>query len=207
MGPQRRLGIYVGFDSPFIIRYLEPIIGDVFTAHFADFHFNESVFPPSGGRKVDSRRTTRNYLECIYNVSFDPCINQCELEVQRIIHFQNIVNQFLDAFIGTKKVTKSHIPAANALAWFDVLEEQLENESKIRLKCGRIRLKHGRPIGSKDITPRKMRIQRRIDTLEKVHDKQKASIEAYDKQKALKEVYGKQKALVEAYIEKKPKDV
>ena len=43
MGSQRRLEIYVGFDSPSIIRYLEPLTDDVFTAHFADCHFNESV--------------------------------------------------------------------------------------------------------------------------------------------------------------------
>jgi hypothetical protein len=52
MGPQRRLGIYVGFDSPSIIRYLEPLTGDVFTARFADCHFNETVFPPLGGGKL-----------------------------------------------------------------------------------------------------------------------------------------------------------
>ena len=51
MGPQRRLGIYVGFDSPSIIRYLEPLTDDVFTARFADSHFNESVFPSLGGEK------------------------------------------------------------------------------------------------------------------------------------------------------------
>ena len=32
MGPQRRLGIYVGFESPSIIKYLEPLTGDPFTA-------------------------------------------------------------------------------------------------------------------------------------------------------------------------------
>ena len=36
MGPQRRLGIYIGFDSPSIIRYLEPLTGDIFIARFAD---------------------------------------------------------------------------------------------------------------------------------------------------------------------------
>ena len=77
---------------------------------------------------------------------FYPCANQCELEVQRIIHFQNLANQLPDTFIDTKKVTKSHIPTANALALIDVPKGRLENESKI---C----LKRGRPIGSKDITP------------------------------------------------------
>ena len=47
--PQRRLEIYVGFDSPSIIRYLEPLTGDVFRARFADCHFNEIVFPQLGG--------------------------------------------------------------------------------------------------------------------------------------------------------------
>ena len=77
---------------------------------------------------------------------FDPHTNQCELKVQRIIHLQNLANQLADAFIDTKKVTKSHNPATNTLVRIDVLEGHLENEYKIRRKCGR-------PIGSKDITP------------------------------------------------------
>ena len=56
----------------------------------------------------------------------------------------------LDAFIETKKVTKSYIPIANIPARIDVPIGQLTNESKIRLKCGR-------PVGSKDVTPQKMR--------------------------------------------------
>ncbi|KAK4397416.1 hypothetical protein Sango_1578200 [Sesamum angolense] len=32
MGPQRRLGIYIGFESSSIIKYLEPMTGDQFTA-------------------------------------------------------------------------------------------------------------------------------------------------------------------------------
>ena len=51
MSPQCRLGIYMGFDSPSIIRYLEPLTGDVFKEHFEDFHFNETIFPTLGGEK------------------------------------------------------------------------------------------------------------------------------------------------------------
>ena len=90
---------------------------------------------------------------------FDHCTNKCELEVQRIIHFQNLENQLPNVFINIKKVTESHIPAANAPTRIDVPEGQLGNEYKIRLK-------RGRSISSKDITPRKRRTQRRIDTLE-----------------------------------------
>ena len=49
MGPQHCLGIYVSFQSSSIINYLEPLIGEVFTAHFLDCHFDENVFPPLGG--------------------------------------------------------------------------------------------------------------------------------------------------------------
>jgi hypothetical protein len=36
IGPQRRLGIYVGYESVFVIRYLEPLTGDVYTARLVD---------------------------------------------------------------------------------------------------------------------------------------------------------------------------
>ena len=42
----------MGFDSPSIIRYLEPLTGDMFTARFADCHFDETVFPSLGGEKI-----------------------------------------------------------------------------------------------------------------------------------------------------------
>jgi hypothetical protein len=39
MGPQRQQGIYIGYDSPSIIRYMEPTTTDVFKARFVDCHF------------------------------------------------------------------------------------------------------------------------------------------------------------------------
>jgi hypothetical protein len=36
MGPHRKLGIYVGYQSPSIIKYLEPLTWDLYTARFAD---------------------------------------------------------------------------------------------------------------------------------------------------------------------------
>ena len=81
MGPQRGLGIYVGFDSPFIIRYLEPLTRDVFTVRFADCHFKESVFPPLGGEKLVLKE--RREITCNSSIMshFDHRTNQCELEV------------------------------------------------------------------------------------------------------------------------------
>ena len=114
MGPQQRLEIYVGFDSPCIIRYLEPLTDDVFIVRFADCHFNESVFPSLGGENsIPEERREISWKTSTTMTHLDLRTNQCELEVQRIIHLQNLANQLPDAFIDTKKVTKSHILAVN----------------------------------------------------------------------------------------------
>ena len=85
-GPQRRLSIYVGFDSPFIIRYLESLTGDLFTARFADCRFDEINFSQLGGEKKKLKS------EIAWKVSslshFDPRSPVCEQEVQKIIHLQ-----------------------------------------------------------------------------------------------------------------------
>ena len=83
MGPQRSLGIYVGYESPSIIKYLEPLTGDLFTPQFANCHFNEIVFPTLRGdnKQLDKdKEITWNTLSLSH---FNPCIKQCELEVQK----------------------------------------------------------------------------------------------------------------------------
>ena len=81
MGPQRRLEIYIGFDSPSIIKYLEPLTGGVFRARFADFHFDEVNFLLLG---VDKLPKEERY-EIFWNASFmshlDPRTAQCDKEV------------------------------------------------------------------------------------------------------------------------------
>ncbi|XP_058733845.1 uncharacterized protein LOC131605515 [Vicia villosa] len=144
MGPQRRMGIYVGYESPSIIKYLEPTTGDLFTARFADCHFDESNFPTLGGEnKKLEKDISWNEVSLSH---LDPRTKQYELEVQKIIHLQNLANQLPNAFTDPKGVTKSYIPAANAPIKTDIPVGQ-SNESQPRLK-------RGRPIGSKDKNPR-----------------------------------------------------
>jgi len=156
MGPQRRLGVYVGFVSPSIIRYLESLTGDIFKARFEDCHFDENIFPSLGKEKS----LPKAQQEITWNNStlshFDPRTNQCELEVQKIIHLQSIANQLVDIFTDNKKIVKSHILAANTPSKIEVSIGQsiniAANESKARLKCGR-------PIDAKDKIPWKRKAQ------------------------------------------------
>lgn len=151
MGPQRRLGIYVGFESPSIIKYLEPMTGDQFTARYLDCHFDETMFPALGGE--DKEIIKKEIAWNATSMSFmDPRTNESELEVQRIIHLQNIANRLPDALIDTKRVTKSYFPAENVPARLEVPGVTL-NQSKA---CeSQLRRKRGRPLGSKDSNPRK----------------------------------------------------
>ena len=107
---------------------------------------------------------------------------------------QNLANQLPYAFLDIKKVIKSHIPTANALALINVLERQLVNESKIRIKPER-------SIDSIEITPCKRRTQRKIGAPKEVNIEQKVHVEAYDKRKAPIKAYGEKKAPTKAYGE------
>jgi hypothetical protein len=81
MGPHRRMEIYVGFQSLSILKYLEPLMVDLFTSHFADYIFNEDYFPALGGdnkfindgRKIDWDDTSI--------LSSDPGTKETELQV------------------------------------------------------------------------------------------------------------------------------
>jgi hypothetical protein len=66
MGPQRRLRIYIGFHSPSIIKYLEPLTGDIFTARFVDCQFDETIFPNLRERKRKAEKACN--LKCIINI-------------------------------------------------------------------------------------------------------------------------------------------
>ena len=73
-------------DKAHPLRYLEPLTGDVFTTCFVDCHFNESVFLSLGREKsIPEERQEITWNASIMS-HLDPRTNQCELEVQMIIH-------------------------------------------------------------------------------------------------------------------------
>ena len=115
MGPHRKLGVYVGYETPSIIKYLEPKTGDLFTARYADSIFDEDHFPAlGGGLYLKSKKCREIEWNDTGFHSIDPRTKDTELEVQRIINLQQLANNLPDAFTDIRGVSKSHIPAANA---------------------------------------------------------------------------------------------
>ena len=119
MGPQRRLGIYVGYDSTKIIRYLEPLTGDLFTARFADCHFDETLFPPLGGGETSQQRQELSWSVPTLS-HLDPRTSQCETEVKRLLSLQHVSDSMPDSFADIARVTRSHIPVANVPARLEI---------------------------------------------------------------------------------------
>jgi hypothetical protein len=114
MGPHRRMGIYMGFQSPSILKYMEPLTGDLFTVRFADGIFNEDHFLALGGDNkfiIDGQKIDWGDKSIL---SSDPHTKETELQVQKILELQQIASNLPDAFTNYKGVTKSLNHAVNA---------------------------------------------------------------------------------------------
>ena len=114
MGPQRKLGIYIDYESPSILKYLEHITGDQFIAQYVECIFDEDHFLEFGG---DKNQILKGCREISWNVKdlqyLDPRTSQTKLKVHKIINLQYFASNMPNEFIGYKGVTKSHIPAVN----------------------------------------------------------------------------------------------
>jgi hypothetical protein len=81
MGPHRKMGIYLGYHSPLIIKYLEPLIEDLFMTRYANCIFNEDHFLILGA----DYKYHSEYQEINWDnksiISSDPHTKEIELQV------------------------------------------------------------------------------------------------------------------------------
>jgi hypothetical protein len=81
MGPHRKMGIFMEHLSPSIIKYLEPLIGDLFTAQYADCIFNEEHFPALGGEFKYHTKCPQINWDALDTLKEDPRTAESELQV------------------------------------------------------------------------------------------------------------------------------
>jgi hypothetical protein len=159
MGPHRKMGIYVGYLSPSIIKYLDPLTGDLLTARYADCIFNEEHFSALGGEFKYHTECPEINWDALDTQKEDPRTTESELQVQRIIHLQNAANNLPDSFTVSKSVTKSHIPARN-------VPERIEVPNKT------IRLPSSEESGRSTENPRKRKRKQRKESSNTVNETQ-----------------------------------
>nr|GEV26934.1 T-complex protein 1 subunit epsilon [Tanacetum cinerariifolium] len=109
----------------------------------------KAIFLPLGGeKKTHEKDVSWSEPSLLY---LDLRTKQSETEVQKIMHLQEIANQLHDAFTDTKRVTKSHIPAANAPTRIELPNKQadagyLSDPHKARSQTGYVFLNGGTVI-------------------------------------------------------------
>ena len=153
LGATRMLGIYIGFQSASIIRYLDPATGESFVAHISRCKFDESIFPKLGVDK-DNRELNFKYEE-INPLKTDPYNGQGEKEVRRLLHLHEIARNHPHVFTPTESVTRSKINHASNYPAKVQLDAKPSHDVKHQGK-------RGRPHGAKDLHPRKRRTKAEI---------------------------------------------
>jgi hypothetical protein len=113
MGPHRKMGIYVGFQSPSILKYLESLMGYLFTAWFADCIFNEDHFLTLGGDNKFIDDTQEIVGDDKIILSSNSRTKEIDLQVEKILELQQIGSNLSDVFTDYKGITKSLNPAVN----------------------------------------------------------------------------------------------
>ena len=156
LGPQRMLGIYVGYESPSIIRYLDPKTGQMFRARLADCVFDELVFPCLGEMTEQRGQTSGGDLEPRKDWLFlprdgppvstrAPDAGRVESFVRETIELTNIAEKAPDLMAPVQGVTRAigiGSEVMNAPATIDV--------GSAPAKIVEARKRPGRPLGSKN---------------------------------------------------------
>lgn len=148
MGPQRQKGIYIGYDSTSIIRFLEPATTHVFMVRYMDYQFCEEIFPPL--------QTMKNLVALAHQLELkwqmqniftnDPRTRQADEEVRCILHLKEMLEKLPDAFNDAATMTCSHVEVENAPARLQMDHGPASKAAP----CA----KRGCPPGSRDTQPR-----------------------------------------------------
>jgi hypothetical protein len=100
--------MYIGFDSPSIIRYLVPSTGVVHKARFENCRFIETVFPKLPSQPNSPPLVFRAPETLTMNP--DPRTAISETEVQKLLHLQSIAHQIPDSFESGSRILRNPIP-------------------------------------------------------------------------------------------------
>jgi hypothetical protein len=93
----------VGYLSPWIIKYLEPLTGDLLTAQCIDCIFNEEHFWALGGELKYHTECLKINWDALDTLKEDPRTIESELQVQRIINLHIATNNLPDSSTVSKK--------------------------------------------------------------------------------------------------------
>ena len=96
LAPHRIRAIYLGYDSPSIIRYKLPKSDDIYKARFQNCKFIETKFPGTPNLATSKALNFKD-LETL-TLNPDPRTALAETEVRKLIKLQNLAENIPDGF-------------------------------------------------------------------------------------------------------------
>ena len=109
MTPHRIRGIYLGYDSPSIIRYKLPRSDDIYKARFQNCKFIENKFPGSQ-TKTDQSLNFKD-LETL-TLNPDPRTALADSEVRKLLNLQHLAENIPDGFHSGPRIVRSPVPGS-----------------------------------------------------------------------------------------------
>lgn len=173
LGPQRTLGIYVGYDSHSIIRYLEPKTGAMFRARFADCVFDETLFPALGEPNVDPLATLekdQRTREMKSNLFEERPQRSAIFQGQTLNHqrVEQNVRDIVTLHRIAERAPHAFAPEQGVMAVEGIGSIVKNNPTSVQVgppaKDVSPRKKAGRPPGAKDKNPRKRRTNEELNS-------------------------------------------
>ena len=110
IGPHRQEGIYVGFDSKSIIRYLGPTTGALFRARFANCRFLEFVFPTLRAVPKPKYQDLNFIAPKILTMNPDPPTALSNTEVIKLLNLKSLAENTPDGFSSEPRIIRHPLP-------------------------------------------------------------------------------------------------
>jgi hypothetical protein len=108
IGAHRQLGVYVGFDSPSIIRYLDPSTGNLYKARFFNCRFIETKFPTL---TLPSNPTPLNFgAPETLTLNPDPPTSLPNTEVIKLLNLRNLAENTPNGFSTQPRIIRHPLP-------------------------------------------------------------------------------------------------
>ena len=108
--PHRHKAIYLGYDSPSILRYKLPQSEDIYKARFQNCKFIETNFP---GSQTKGSQSSLNFtaLETL-TLNPDPRTALADSEVRKLIQLQSLAEKIPDGFQTGPRIVRSPVPGS-----------------------------------------------------------------------------------------------
>ena len=108
IGAHRQEGVYVGFDSPSIIRYLDPLTTNLYKARFLNCRFIETRFPTL---PLPHTSTTLNFgAPESLTMNPDPPTSLPNKEVIKLLHLRQLAESTPNGFSTQPRIIRNPIP-------------------------------------------------------------------------------------------------